>query len=313
MSTYNEVVNSAMTFDDQTFLYTGVESNILMVRDWVASEEIDVSEEHLRWAPGAIQDIAKRLAAQGKLAHNTRYLATISALHTAYPMLSRTAANDLAFVRASQKYRVDFANVEQMVLLIAENDVWRTLSVSNEAREETAANLQRDRQIAEMTANGSKNFSIRTENGNWRRFNPEGFELQASSSGGFRKVGTGFANLSPEEVNILYVQWRTERDFKAMSKEDLAKIVRENAKNAYIEKYGTDPNTHKVPEPGYVEPYAAVVNPFTGEEIKDKKSLCKYLGSHPNAAKAMLQNARGETKPDVKRNFEFIINGGVLK
>ena len=103
--------------------------------------------------------------------------------------MARTEAVQGLVIGAAYEHGVNLADTLAVLDVLALPEVFAKLPKSQAYVQTQGALAARQRKISEMTAGGSKNFSVRTGNSNSIRYSTDGHEIQFSSSGGIRKAG----------------------------------------------------------------------------------------------------------------------------
>lgn len=312
------VINDYLS-ERPTILFSNFLPNIEVAKSAIEANEID--EEHHRWRGDVIRDVVRRVAAKlyrnedgglrFEFCENPKYRRTLDyAIYDANldekgnPKLARATATENMVINGAVADVVALDDEQGILDIVAK--VWDALPKSREHIEYVQQNVARERMINEMTQNGSKPFSLRTGNSNSRTYDPQGREIQFSGGGGRRFVSgdQGFADMTDEQVQAMYDQWKLQESYKSMSTEDLRKQVRQQGKERFEQKFNSDPTTGApitVSTKQLIDPRSNL--PFTS-----KQQLVSFINSNRYATAQLLQR-NGKVDPELAREFERILNG----
>lgn len=200
---------------------------------------------------------------------------------------------------------------ENIQALIGE--LWDQLADNPQAQRDQAASDRRARQIAEMTENGTKGFSIqrgprkyaygkdgRPHDHNKGMSQGSSMALHGAWSAG---AGKSFDEMSDEEVAQLYDEWRTTNELRGKSVEELRAIVKSNGATDLFGK-NVRPPSAPAPDGGEI-----LLNPATGAEFTQRE-LIRYINAAPMNGRNLLVNPNtGKMIPWKKERFDKIIRG----
>lgn len=310
LENYN-LVNRAFHGNKDTYLFGGLEANVAPAYNALNNDYERV--DWMKFDTYRIHNVIARMANQGAFVTNQRYLDVINSVFSdeQFQRKDTEAGRDWVIVELvkSGQWPPTTEVVSQILI-----DAWDQLPDNGTFRDNKAADDQRNAQIAEMTGNGEHGFSIQrgprkfAYEKDGRAHDPmagqaKGFSLGIQGPWSRGAGSKSFDEMSNEEVNALYQEWKTTTDFRNMSKEDLRKLVRSNGAT---DLFGKNVRVLSVAAPDGEQ---QLINEATGKEFTQRE-LIRYINAAPMNGRNMLVNPNtGRMIPWKKERFERIIRG----
>lgn len=302
-------IDRVLHLDPTTYIYGGVIANADMAYQHIEADY--TRTDYLKWDIQNVHNKILNLVAQRGLIQNPRYVDVfVTVLNDPqFARKSGLAANEAMIFQelVNRDLPCTAENVSQTIV-----DLWDQLADNSQYRENKADSDRRHAQIAEMTGSGTHGFSIQrgprkfAYEKDGRTHDPNRGMAQGSSMalrGAWSpSQGKAFAEMSNEQVNALYQEWKVSNNLRNMSIEDLRKLVRSNGTT---DVFGKNVRVPSVVAPG---PDVLLENPATpGQEFK-QRDLIRYINAAPYNGRNLITR-NGRVVPELRKRFEEIIRG----
>ena len=285
------------------FLYSNLDTNVQLVIDAIYKNEVD---PELIWRDDVVDDVISQciegftdLGKAHELTANPEIRAALDEVYRRYPRFLYGPANDGLIIEAAAKHQINF-DAQSLLDLVVLPEVWGSLALSQEFRDQQSAAKERERMINDLTKGGTSGFTILTPYGSRRNYDRNGYEITFSSSGGrSTKKNGGFENMSDDQIREIHTHVLEKRRLIGMAEQGtLAAHARNEGQKRLEERFHGDPSAYKSPMPTSETQAVVLVDPRNGNAITTRKQLIAYITSDRNALALLVRNKQGVTIPE---------------
>lgn len=306
-----QLIDRVLRLDSATYLYAGLGANVGLIESEI---ERQVRQGALDWSAYDVQNIhrvAVAKAQSGALCANPR---SVEAFQTVFadPQFTRKSgvgANESMVINELVSRGPLDCTPENISLVIL--DLWNQLVDNKDFQENKADNDRRNAQISAMTDGGQHGFSIQrgprktAYDKTGRVHDPmhgqaQGFSMGISGPWSRGAGSKSFDEMTNEEVDTLYQEWKATENYRNMSREELREVVK---KNGSTDLFGKNIRVPVVAP----DTQDRLHHPQSGEAFT-QKSLIRFINAAPYNGRDLITR-NGRIVPRLRQLFEQTVRG----